>query len=347
MAKIPLVTTITPVNDSDDDSEPGSGTEEESEASSSRKEESGKRTFADDEAEVSGDEDEGEEEYDEEFDSDADTEGEPEEHVPALHRQRRENLSVFRKKVQDDDDDELNAFRKKFLGSDYLIKSPIKKKNVVEKEEKVDAKSFFDVEAELSDEDGVEVSSDEEDDDKDDEHLPEEGNAEDLPSEDEQHDLNARVFNKQELDEEKRQILILQEKYVRDEEVAAQRRQKNFRWNNVENDVWLDHLADSDDEEEEANDTAQFELDQGVVIKFKSADAKTTDETQDQVDEPSISKDSFPVLKNNFGTMRAFSGPANSILSYVVRDKRTHAMLSTKAISPKVPTKRPIKKLRK
>lgn len=144
------------------------------------------------------------------------------------------------------------------------------------------------------------------------------------------------------IDEDKRQILVYQERLFEDGDLHLDgKREKKFRWRNADNDVWLDHLHDSDDSDED--DSPQYE-DKGVKIIYKICT-----EPNLATNEDSVTREDFSVMPevNAIPTsMRAFSGPRNSILSYVVKDRLTHAALSNKAISPKNQLKRPLKKLK-
>lgn len=148
------------------------------------------------------------------------------------------------------------------------------------------------------------------------------------------------IYSKQELDETKRQILVMQEKLFEDGDLHSEgQRQKKFRWRNANNEVWIDHTHDSDNSDDDA---PQFE-DAGVKIKYKSNTSTTDIVPPVLFDEDELS---IQPEVSNFANRRAFSGPANSILSYVLKDKRTVEALSKKAVSPKNLLKRPLKKLK-
>lgn len=154
--------------------------------------------------------------------------------------------------------------------------------------------------------------------------------------------------SKQMRDEDAVDLLRIQEKLLEDGDLhmEGERKRKTFRWrHDDEDDVWIDHFADSSDDENDAN---QFE-DQGVKIIYKEQvvnDESTTETATDGVDGNDAVTAALTKRSANAGTMPAFSGPQSSIRSFLVNDRRTFELLSKKSISPRNALKRPIKKLK-
>lgn len=145
-------------------------------------------------------------------------------------------------------------------------------------------------------------------------------------------------------------------------------RKKKFAWRNVETNGWLDEVYNSSDDEGEdgMNDTREgddIEFCEEVKINYKklgepSSTAGDGDQNSDtynhDVAAPSsilddeASSDSMVSSATSVMTTAsrgAFGGPAGSILSYVMRDKKTVDLLSNKR-SPGFPNalKRNIKR---
>lgn len=157
------------------------------------------------------------------------------------------------------------------------------------------------------------------------------------------------LYSKQMLDDTKRDILLYQERLLEDGDLHIEgQRTKNFRWRDNNEDLHIRYNVSSDEED----DAPQFE-DQGVKINWRpieDGESRTAMEdledngTHDEFLLPSEFKPTHQNLPS-----RAFGGPVNSILSYVVKDKEACAFLSKSAISPKVSlrTPRPIKRKKK
>jgi len=206
------------------------------------------------------------------------------------------------------------------------------------------AKKFFETEAELSGEEG---SSDEDEaDELEDGYEDEEGaDKEELPDEDVQRDQISKVFQKQQLDEDKRQLLIYQERLFEDGDLHmdGKSRQKKFKWRNVDNNGWLDHIYNSSSDEEgqdgmnDDRDDDDVKFCSQVKINYKKKEegghtaASILEETSNDmgINDQQTSSDKQP--STNKCNLNAFGGPAGSILSYVVRDKKTVELLANKS----------------
>ena len=194
----------------------------------------------------------------------------------------------------------------------------------------VNPMKFLDNEAELS---GDEGSSDEDEDgDDNDEDIlgTKEADNEDV-DESEQREKIAKMFHKQQADEDRRDILLYQEKLFEDGDLHmdGKMRQRRFKWRNVQQ-TWLDPNINSSDEDDDDDENKMFEMPirkDEVVINYKK-DFPEDDVKDDTNDSQSGQIQTKTIPKPVFG------GPADSIESYLVRDKKTCEMLSKKKASP-------------
>ena len=190
----------------------------------------------------------------------------------------------------------------------------------------VDVHKFLDNEAELS----GEGSSDEEEGEDDDKlEDNEEADNDDVGDESEQREGIAKIFHKQQADEDKRQLLLYQEKMFEDGDLHmnGKQRQRKFRWRNTEA-TWIDpHDRSSDEEDGEDGGTVPPLRSDEVIIHLKK---DFPAENQDSGDATSAGKAGH-TQREPLRTipMPVFGGNAGSILSYIVRDKKTCDILSS------------------
>lgn len=191
----------------------------------------------------------------------------------------------------------------------------------------IDVRKFIDNEAELS----GEGSSDEEEGEEDDLlEENEEADNDDVGDESEQREGIAKFFHKQQADEDKRQLLLFQEKMFEDGDLHmnGKMRQRKFRWRNVQS-TWIDPHDRSSDEEDGDDGTNVLPIrSDEVIIHFKK---DFPDENSDAPAARPAGASGKSGEREPLKTipMPAFGGPAGSILSYVVRDKKTCDILSS------------------
>lgn len=130
-----------------------------------------------------------------------------------------------------------------------------------ESESEIDKQGFFEDEAELS---GSEAEQDEDDEGEsgDDDSIVYSGDESELPGASELQDQLGKIYLKDQMDEDKRQLRLFKEMYLADGETNKKDlRKKQFRWkhldNNTDNNRFSseDEVEDEDDEDEDANDT--------------------------------------------------------------------------------------------
>ena len=196
----------------------------------------------------------------------------------------------------------------------------------------VDVRKFFEQEAELS---GDEASSDEEEAEGDNEYEGmEEADNDDVGDESEQRETIAKVFHKQQADEDRRAILMMQNKMFEDGDLHmnGKMRQRKFRWRNVKHGAWIDPNDRSSDEEENEDCFAMPLCSDEVIVNYKK------DFPEEYADQEMAGGKAAEEPREPLKTIPApaFGGNAGSILSYIVRDKRTCELLSSiKQSSPK------------
>ncbi|XP_064621657.1 claspin-like [Lineus longissimus] len=121
-------------------------------------------------------------------------------------------------------------------------------------------KEFMEGEAELS---GSEYDSDEnlDLDEKDDIMEVEEGDKDDVGTEEDLRDQVGRVHLKSVIDEDKKELRMFQEMYLPDGDLhtEGEGRQRKFRWKNVDDDTQQDMFDDNSDNEQNADDDAEHE----------------------------------------------------------------------------------------
>ena len=146
------------------------------------------------------------------------------------------------------------------------------------------------------------------------------------------HDV---LYSKQQHDEDERQLLLYQERLLEDGQfhMDGKQRKRKFEWRKADNNVWLDNAEDSDDEddEEEDDDEAEDEKNPELVDVYSQVkiNLKEPGSGEGQTVTSVLNSNDVPTRP-----MTAFSGPAGSILSYVVRDRKTVEFLNSKRASP-------------
>lgn len=112
----------------------------------------------------------------------------------------------------------------------------------------------------------------------------------------------------------------------------GKQRKRKFQWRKADNNVWLDQADDSDDENEEGNDDVdEDDAKNPELIDIYSQVKINVKESGVNAEGTSVNS----VLSDTQLTRpTAFSGPASSILSYIVRDRKTVEFLSGKSSSP-------------
>nr|CAB3231771.1 claspin [Phallusia mammillata] len=135
----------------------------------------------------------------------------------------------------------------KFSDEDLSEESDGEGITIVRKKKQVQAalmKNFLEEEAELS---GSDVGTDDEDEENND-FYEEEENDEVLPGEEDIHNQVNKVHLKQLLDEDQRDINLLQEAFV--EDAVEMRRKRKFRWKNIDSSLNEDIFSSGDENEE-------------------------------------------------------------------------------------------------
>ncbi|XP_074595318.1 uncharacterized protein LOC141850568 [Brevipalpus obovatus] len=194
-------------------------------------------------------------------------------------------------------------------------------------------REFFEQEAEVS---GSDVSEDEVEDEEDELELDGDGDDEPL-DEKEVVRLNQKLLQKKMLDEDRKMILELQERYLKDGDLHSDtKRERKFRWKNAQ-PTWVDNIYSSSSEEsdDEDNDSPKY--------KFKMKDSLTIERTTiTPVIEPTPEPAPGPSTSSAASLM---NGPSNSILSYVFRDKTVVEALSS--VKRKSSTNRPSEEIKR
>jgi len=109
--------------------------------------------------------------------------------------------------------------------------------------------NFFEEEAELS---GSEVEEDEEVDSGTDDSIVYSGDESELPGADQLKEQLGRIFLKDQMDEDKRQMRLFKERYLgAEEKESKENRRKQFRWKNADSNVGGSGRFSSDEEEDE------------------------------------------------------------------------------------------------
>lgn len=121
-------------------------------------------------------------------------------------------------------------------------------------------REFFEQEAEVS---GSDASEDEVEDEDDELEL--DGDADDEPvDEKEVVRLNQKLLQKKMLDEDRKMILELQERYLKDGDLHSDnKRERKFRWKNAQ-PTWVDNIYSSSEGSDDDDDD-----DDGPKYKFK------------------------------------------------------------------------------
>lgn len=132
-------------------------------------------------------------------------------------------------------------------------KLKIKKKRKEEYKKALEKEGFFEEEAELS---GDEKDEDEDfDGDSADDSIVCSGDEDNLPSDSELKEQLGRIYQKDKMDEENRQLRLIKEMYLVEKDEKNSRR-KNFRWKHIDDNLGIGFHSDSSGEEEEATDEA-------------------------------------------------------------------------------------------
>ncbi|KAJ6218197.1 hypothetical protein RDWZM_009354 [Blomia tropicalis] len=197
---------------------------------------------------------------------------------------------------------------------------------------------FIEDEAELSGSEG-DVSSDENDSDEDDE-LEHDEVEEDLPSDDELRGQVEKIYNKELLDEDKRQMMILKEMYFDDGDLhdEGDERKKKFKWQiSSENDDNFDNpLSDSESENSSDSEASDDDgNDHDKTIRLKKNVTTTIEEVleDDELDVYKLSTDiPIPPLNPNQNETKR-SQPIKpkvngKISSFFYRDERLQKILT-------------------
>ncbi|RNA09515.1 claspin [Brachionus plicatilis] len=127
-------------------------------------------------------------------------------------------------------------------------KLKIKKKLKEEYKKALEKDGFFEEEAELS---GDEKDEDDDyDGDSADDSIVCSGDEDNLPSDSELKDQLGRIYHKDKMDEEKRQLRLIKEMYLSEKDEKNSRR-KNFRWKHIDDNLGVGFNSDSSQEEDE------------------------------------------------------------------------------------------------
>lgn len=121
----------------------------------------------------------------------------------------------------------------------------------------------------------------------------------------------------------------------------GKQRKRKFQWRKADNNVWLDNAEDSDSEDDDDENLGPgLEDDYGGGEERRSELMDIYSQVKINCKEPGSSGEGASVTsvlassEVNTASTSAFSGPAGSILSYIVRDKKTVEFLSSKRASP-------------
>ena len=140
-------------------------------------------------------------------------------------------------------------------------------------------------------------------------------------------------YSKQQHDEDERQLLLYQERLLEDGQfhMDGKQRKRKFQWRKADNNVWLDNIEDSDEEEEEEEEEeiADEEKNADLVDVYSQVKINVKETGSEGQSVTSVLASEPPSRPTT-----AFSGPAGSILSYVVRDRKTVEFLNSKRASP-------------
>lgn len=223
-------------------------------------------------------------------------------------------------------------------------------------DEPIDVRKFLEAEAELS---GEDESGDEAEDDEENDKYEEDDEAEnaDVGDEIEQREGIAKIFHRQQADEDKRQVLILQERMFEDGDLHMNGRQRKrvYRWRNVK-PVWIGADYNSSDDEDGENDPdpePQREI-RGIKLHFKKDFPDLYPEFADQNGDSSAtltekqagdSQKREPLKLTPFNPI--FGGPAGTMDSYLMKDKVRCEALSANVIAKINPAERAAAFLRK
>lgn len=190
-------------------------------------------------------------------------------------------------------------------------------------EENVKTTDFIFNEADVS---GTDSSDDEDPDDDIDELIDDEG-AEKVDSEKARKEIQ-KIYHKELLNEDKRMLLQLQERYLEDGDLHSdQRRVKKFRWGTA-NPVWLDNARYSDSSTDMSDDNDDDDDDR-PVFKLNNISLPSTS-TENKIQESTQKPQ--PILATS--NVQPFNKPTGLITSYLVRDKQLNNILSTKRRNP-------------
>lgn len=148
---------------------------------------------------------------------------------------------------------ETTAFDKMVGGGDSSEKVEIDEEEEEGEEESV-GENFFEEEAELS---GSEQDPDENDegDSGEDDSIVFSGDESELPGADQLKEQLGKIFLKDQIDEDKRQIRMFKEMYLGEEEnESKENRRKQFRWKNADSNFNSNNRFSSDEEEDDEDD---------------------------------------------------------------------------------------------
>ncbi|XP_015792231.1 coiled-coil domain-containing protein 1 [Tetranychus urticae] len=198
------------------------------------------------------------------------------------------------------------------------------KENQNDEEENVKTTDFIFNEADVS---GTDSSDDEDPDDDIDELIDDEG-AEKVDSEKARKEIQ-KIYHKELLNEDKRMLLQLQERYLEDGDLHSdQRRVKKFRWGTA-NPVWLDNARYSDSSTDMSDDDDDDNDGDRPVFKLNNISLPSTS-TENNIQESTQKPQ--PILATS--NVQSFNKPTGLITSYLVRDKQLNTILSTKRRNP-------------
>lgn len=155
---------------------------------------------------------------------------------------------------EDEIDEEIEIRDEETKPKSREQKLKIKKKRKEEYKKALEKEGFFEEEAELSGEEKDE--DDDYDGDSADDSIVCSGDEDNLPSDSELKEQLGRIYQKEKLDEEKRQLRLIKEMYLVEKDEKNSRR-KNFRWKHIDDNLGIGFHSESsegEEEEEEGND---------------------------------------------------------------------------------------------
>ncbi|CAF0824709.1 unnamed protein product [Brachionus calyciflorus] len=190
----------------------------------------------------------------EESDEDDDEEEEEDTKEPEDDDEEEEEIDELEEEEEEDEEIEIRDEETKPKSKEQIIK--LKKKKKEEYKKALEKDGFFEEEAVLS---GDEAEEDEDyDADSADDSIVCSGDEDNLPSDSELKDQLNRIYLKDKLDEEKRQLRLIKEMYLTEDDNKNSRR-KNFRWKHIDDNLGVRYHSNSSDEDEEEEDDNEGE----------------------------------------------------------------------------------------